>query len=483
MAAVREKGALAALPQWPWVRERLELANDPAQLPLVSVLVRSMNRACLPEALASVALQTYANLELVVVNASGQAHAPLDYLPATLPWRIIESSEVSTGAVGTAAACGRARAANLALQAAHGDLALFLDDDDLLDPLHLERLVAVLGSHPQAVGAYAGVRVETHDGTYLRDYDLSWSRERLRGANFLPIHAVVFRIEIVRKRSIRFDEDLPVLEDWDFWLQLTESNDLVHCPGVSAVYRQGLGQSALGDPAHPNHWRFWHRRLLQRWVSEASSDTLAAALGWHALELDRLQLDLANQVRACQQSTMQQQAQQSELAMARGLAQQHLEARDALHQRLEAFGLETQAALVQKDAVLQVAAAESARLLADREAQAQQFAARAQRELDAAQARLHQQAAEHALQMQAKETELQRALDAKQAELQRASAESQSALQALRVSNEAAHRDLAALQQRLSHREAELRAVLASRSWRWTAPLRRGGGHALDLAP
>ena len=89
MAAVREKGALAALPQWPWVRERLQLANDPAQLPLVSVLVRSMNRACLPEALASVALQTHANLELVLVNASGQPHAPLDYLPPTLPCRVV----------------------------------------------------------------------------------------------------------------------------------------------------------------------------------------------------------------------------------------------------------------------------------------------------------------------------------------------------------------------------------------------------------
>jgi hypothetical protein len=56
LQAVREKGALAALPQWPWVRQRLHLANDPAQLPLVSVLVRSMDRDCLPEALASVAL-------------------------------------------------------------------------------------------------------------------------------------------------------------------------------------------------------------------------------------------------------------------------------------------------------------------------------------------------------------------------------------------------------------------------------------------
>ena len=541
MAAVREKGALAALPQWPWVRERLELANDPAQLPLVSVLVRSMNRACLPEALASVALQTHANLELVLINASGQPHAPLDYLPPTLPWRLIEPPHSPSDLPGAARSCGRAHAANLALQAAQGELALFLDDDDLLEPQHLERLIAALADHPQAVGAYSGVRVETHDGTHLRDYDLPWSRERLQGVNFLPIHAVLFRMEPVRQRGLRFDEELPVLEDWDFWLQLTEGADLVHCPGVSAVYRQGLGQSALGDPEHPNHWRVWHRRLLGRWASISPPEAMATTLAWHAEAVDRSQSELAHQVTALKaEIARQQQAQRDEsarsqalessLSLAQAEAQQHRAARDALQLQLELFSRESLSVLAAKEAELQRLGAEAALRLAEREvqaqqfaaqaqaeldakqaelqrlgaetalrltereAQAQQFAAQSQRDLDAAQAQLHLQAAEHARQLQAKEAELQRVAAQAHHALQAQSAAQQALRERMAQEHAAAldvlSRELATLRHQISQAEAErsqrefeLRAVLASRSWRWTAALRRGPGVARDLGP
>lgn len=425
LQAVRDKGALAALPQWPWVRERLDLANDPAQLPLVSVLVRSMNRACLPEALASVALQTHANLELIVVNATGGPHRPLDFLPPTLPWRVV--SPPQTPALPEAppppalssveAPCGRAQAANLALAAAQGEYALFLDDDDLLQPQHLERLIAPLQAHPQAVGAYAGVRVETHDGAHLRDYDLPWSRQRLQGVNYLPIHAVLFRMDRVRQRGLRFNEQLPVLEDWDFWLRLTDGADLVHCPGVSAVYRQGLGQSALGDAQHPHHWRVWHRRLLLQRVQSLAPEALAELLAWHAVELDRTQAGADRQDAELRTTQAALQQAQATLLDAQSLGQQHQAARDVLQQQLLAFGRESQAALDAKEAALQL---------------------------------FGQQA--------------RQALDAKEAELQRVAADAQRALH---------ERDaqLAAVQ-------AELRAIHASRSWRWTAVLRRDGGPA-----
>ena len=421
LQAVRERGGLAALPQWPWVQKSGRQTVDPLRLPLVSVLVRSMNRDCLPDALASVALQIYTHLEVVVVNASGGAHRPLDFLPASLPWRIVQSAPESgagvVGSAGPAVPCGRAQAANLALAAAQGEYALFLDDDDLLQPQHLERLIAALQAHPQAVGAYAGVRVETHDGAHLRDYDLPWSRQRLQGVNYLPIHAVLFRLDRVRQRGLRFNEQLPVLEDWDFWLRLTEGADLVHCPGVSAVYRQGLGQSALGDAQHPHHWRVWHRRLLLQRVQSLAPEALAELLAWHAVELDRTQAGADRQDAELRTTQAELQHTQATLLDASSLAQQHQAARDVLQQQLLAFGRESQAALDAKEAALQ---------------------------------HFGQQA--------------RQALDAKEAELQRVAADAQRALH---------ERDaqLAAVQ-------AELRAIHASRSWRWTAVLRRDGGPA-----
>jgi hypothetical protein len=224
-------------------------------------------------------------------------------------------------------------------------------------------------------------------------------------------------LDRVRQRGLRFNEQLPVLEDWDFWLRLTEGADLVHCPGVSAVYRQGLGQSALGDAQHPHHWRVWHRRLLLQRVQSLAPEALAELLAWHAVELDRTQAGADRQDAELRTTQAELQHTQATLLDASSLAQQHQAARDVLQQQLLAFGRESQAALDAKEAALQ---------------------------------HFGQQA--------------RQALDAKEAELQRVAADAQRALH---------ERDaqLAAVQ-------AELRAIHASRSWRWTAVLRRDGGPA-----
>lgn len=296
-ASLRASGASVALPFWPAIRSRQHLANSPQQLPLVSVLIRSMDRFQLNEAIASVAMQTYPHIELVVVNATGRPHSPVQYPRHRLAWQFIEPAEVSLQATsgqvssnpGVKANCGRSHAANLALQAARGEMAIFLDDDDLIDPHHIERLVNGLASSPQAMAAYAGVRVDGEAGTGLRIYDLPWSPHRLRGINFLPIHAVVFRLDRVRQMGHSFDESLPVLEDWDFWCRLAGAGEFVHCPGVSAVYRQHHGASRLGDPEHENHWLRWHLLLTERYLQSRSLAENSKTMAWHAIELDKQQ--------------------------------------------------------------------------------------------------------------------------------------------------------------------------------------------------
>ncbi len=284
-AALREQGAAAALPWWPLMRVQQQVANSPAQLPLVSVLVRSMDRPQLSDAIASVAAQTYPNIEVVVLNASGRPHGPVPRLPHWMTVRLVQPG-LDEG--GQPQACDRSNAANLALQAAQGQHALFLDDDDLIGPGHVEKLVAALQAQPKAVAAYSGVRVEGANGEFLRNYDLPWSAHRLQAINFLPIHAVLFRLDRARAASLRFDESLPVMEDWQFWRDLAACGHFVHCPGVSALYRQMHGQSGIGDPSHPNHWQRWHQLLLERSVAQAAPPELARSLAWHALELDQL---------------------------------------------------------------------------------------------------------------------------------------------------------------------------------------------------
>lgn len=323
--SLRASGASVALPFWPAIRSRQHLANSPQQLPLVSVLVRSMDRFQLNEAIASVAMQTYPHIELVVVNATGRPHSPVQYPQHRLALQFIQPAEVSLQASngqvpsspGVKANCGRSHAANLALQAARGEMAIFLDDDDLMDTHHIERLVSGLVSSPQAMAAYAGVRVDGEAGAGLRIYDLPWSPHRLRGINFLPIHAVVFRLDRVRQMGQSFDVSLPVLEDWDFWRRLAEAGEFVHCPGVSAVYRQHHGASRIGDPEHENHWLRWHLLLTERYLQSRSPAENSKTMAWHAIELDKQQAFIE---RALSEKSLQQKAVDQLTAQNQGLS-------------------------------------------------------------------------------------------------------------------------------------------------------------------
>jgi hypothetical protein len=192
----------------------------------VSVLVRSVDRAVLQEALASVALQTWPDIEVVVVAAK-PGHRELPASCGPFPLRLVT----------TDAPLQRSAAANRALDEARGDYLLFLDDDDWLMPGHVARLAETLARQPNALAAYTGVSLANDKGEPVgQAMDLPFDGVRQLAGNLMPIQAVLFHRKLCAM-GVRFDEQLDRYEDWDFWLQVARHTTLVHVPGVSAVYR------------------------------------------------------------------------------------------------------------------------------------------------------------------------------------------------------------------------------------------------------
>ena len=253
-----------------------DLANHRHETPapdsaLVSVIVRSMDRPSLGAALDSVVLQTHRPIELVIVNALGQAHRPIPPRCGGVP--------VLAVAAPGGRPLMRAQAANRGLDAASGPFVLFLDDDDLLLADHLSRLAATLQAQPDAPAAYADVaqgRFEAGHWQPLHCFDAGFDPVRLLFENYLPIHGVLFR-KILPGSRPRFDESFDLFEDWDFWLQVAAHGAFVHVPGVSARYVvSGIQQSdVFSESATAQATR---ARLFEKWRHHATPELHAAAL-------------------------------------------------------------------------------------------------------------------------------------------------------------------------------------------------------------
>lgn len=247
-------------------------------IPLVSVIVRSMDRATLREALDSVALQTYPNIEVVLVDAKGAGHADYGQWCGRFPLRM----------VGQGGPLQRSRAANIGLDNARGDYLIFLDDDDWFMPGHIAGLVDALGRKPGSKVAYACVDcVDENRQAVGKTYCQSFDRIRLLAGNFIPIHAVLFSHSLIAE-GCRFDEALDLYEDWDFWLQLSERGDFLFVNEANAVYRIGQG-AGFGVNFDLEQAKAATRRVLVKW-RERWDETALYELTERVRQLDDVRL-------------------------------------------------------------------------------------------------------------------------------------------------------------------------------------------------
>lgn len=201
---------------------------------MVSVAVRTYNRpAFLSSCLESIADQTLKNIEVIVVNDGGPDVATLlDTFNDRL--KIVYIRHPSNR--------GRAAALNSALKASTGKYIAYLDDDDIYYPKHLETLVDELekGRFKVAYSDTLEVMQSLGNGRYQDIqkrlvYSQDFNRDLLLKTNYIPILNVVHRRDCLESVEL-FDENLKVLEDWDFWIRMSLKFDFIHVPTVTAEY-------------------------------------------------------------------------------------------------------------------------------------------------------------------------------------------------------------------------------------------------------
>jgi len=213
--------------------------------PLVSIVCRSIGRAELIQALASVAAQTYPNLEIVLVDALGKG---LGFVKGDVKSNVApHCGNAKLILIANGQHYRRAAAANAGLDAATGEYVLLLDDDDWIAPLHIEGLVNRLRSDAQFKAAYSNTQKTDHSGKITGHvFANAFDPVLLMRDNFIPIHAMLFQRSLLA--HCRFDEAFDIYEDWDFWLQLNQLTAFAHVDAITAFYREGGGsETAAAD--------------------------------------------------------------------------------------------------------------------------------------------------------------------------------------------------------------------------------------------
>ncbi|GAB6059677.1 hypothetical protein JCM31598_27940 [Desulfonatronum parangueonense] len=185
--------------------------------PEISVIIPVYNRAhLLQRTIDSVLGQTFRDFEVIVVDdCSGDD--PASVLASYQDRRLRYFRQARN--------CGVAAARNRGLREARADLVAFLDDDDEWFPEKLALQVELMRRSPEDVGLiYTGVETVFEDGS--RTVTIPCARgelyQELLVRNLLhggPV-SILMRRNVIRVVGF-FDETLPAIEDYDYWLRIS----------------------------------------------------------------------------------------------------------------------------------------------------------------------------------------------------------------------------------------------------------------------
>lgn len=201
---------------WPWVNEKSIRTNGiPADFlwPKISIVTPSYNQAqYLEEAIRSVLLQGYPNLEYIVMDG-GSTDGSVEIIKKYEPWLTYWVSEKDDG---------QASAINKGFSLATGDLAGWLSSDDIYLPGALKSIANYWVSHNKPLALITGTKLKgnlTLDKIERKD-QAPYTIQNLLEKCILEQPATFFPLDLFKKVG-GVDQRYFMALDYDLWLRMT----------------------------------------------------------------------------------------------------------------------------------------------------------------------------------------------------------------------------------------------------------------------
>lgn len=242
-------------------------------MPTVTVLMPAFNaERYLREAMASVLIQDFTDLELLIVN-DGSTDGTRDIV------REFQDPRVRT--LDNRVNLGLTPSLNLALREARGTYVARQDSDDVSEPGRIGRQVAFLEQRPEVALVGTWFSAIDQNGVVLRrttlpveDIDVRWAL-----FFFCPLvhSAVMWRRLPVHDQVGGYDETLAYAQDHQLWARIADRFAVANLPDFLVRYRE-----------HPQSMtETYGERTLEG--DELQLAAVSAALGWHTLNREQRQ--------------------------------------------------------------------------------------------------------------------------------------------------------------------------------------------------
>jgi len=268
----------------------------------VTIIIRTKDRPVfLSRSLESVYSQDYEKIEIVVVNDNGED--VLNIIEHFRKLATVDGLKRKIEYVVNNRTLFRAAAANVGLSVATGKYIGFLDDDDYFMNNHVStHIEAMKNSGKMASVSSALESIEKFDGKMFhekkRHYIFPTQINKLAFfffENFFPFNSVMFRKDVIDKVG-RFDENIFVLEDWDFLIRLMANYDFYRIEATTAVFTTRSGNSNIRKSSKDDKlWRdafmfiqkknklFFDNKQVMIPLSEVSEFLSLHAAEWYKL--------------------------------------------------------------------------------------------------------------------------------------------------------------------------------------------------------
>jgi glycosyltransferase involved in cell wall biosynthesis len=224
------------------------MRKDEQNDPLVSVCMPAYNAGnFIREAVNSVLVQTYSNLELVIVN-DGSTDNTLEILQSLNDRRITVLSSTNKG---------QSAAANLAYRNSSGELIKFMDADDLISEHFIKSQVGIIRNDENVIASASWGRFYHND---LKTFKLKeemitapaepieWLATSMNNKQIMLQSARWLIPRPMLERAGLWKEELSLINDFEFFIRLLlTAKEIRYAPEAVLYYRSGLDTSLSGS--------------------------------------------------------------------------------------------------------------------------------------------------------------------------------------------------------------------------------------------